>query len=909
MHAQTAVAQSAATLGGTVFDPHGVALANAAVTLRNEAAKVVLKQTSDAQGKYAFANLAAGKYALQVEASGFAASRLTSIQVASGQAVDLPITLAMGGVSDQVTVEAGEANSVAAALAPMDALLAETSPRTEITQAFIANYTSPTADYGEVVQMAPGTVTLNGNGVGLGQSKTYFRGFPDGDYDIDFDGLPFYDTNSPTHHSWAFFPSQWLGGVDFDRSPGTASTVGPTPFGGSIHLLSRELSPIQNIRGGVSYGSWGTLLVDGQYDSGALGANRKVSLFLDVHHMDSKGYQSNNFQNRNAGSIKAQYKFSDDTVLTGFSGVVYLHANTPGFNSTRCQMYGQPTDGSYSCYVSGTSGPLLPYTGAGKRFYLADNTDPVDYLDYQYNRYQVPTDFEYVSFKTKLPLGIKVEIKPYTYNYDNGELYSNSVPITEGTTVNYNGNAASTTWYGIKVQPCNVMVKGVEPCGVDKYNSYRKYGETGTLTQTSKYGVLRAGVWYEWADTNRHQFPSDPLTGWTDQAMSNFNESFWTNSYQPYAEYEFHVTKKLNITAGTKFAYYDIKTKQYADNGSTIGNLGTSKTVGLGDPTAFITNSGSYFATLPSLDANYRLKSNWSVYGQLATGSIVPPSNVFDYTQGTPGSPISVETLPKQQRSTTYQAGTVLKLRRVTFDADYYHIKFQNSYSSVTDPSTGESVWYPQPGSISKGFEAQSNLYLGHGFSGYLNSTVSRATYTGGITIYPTAQKSNSTANPLWVNTPSGLWVQQTPSDTEAEGLMYQNKGLDAGFLNKRVGTMYIDSGSYHNQITINPFSVSNIFVNYTVRKGSIFDQTKIRLSINNLFNQSNITSVSAGTKATKLPTGTQGAIQPLAGNTTYTDPFYTVGGSSPVLGGDTIGALPGRSIVLSVTFGLTPKH
>src|SRR6185312_166439 len=102
----------------------------------------------------------------------------------------------------------------------------------------------------------------------------------DGDYDIDFDGLPFYDTNTPSHHSWAFFPSQWLGGIDFDRSPGTASTIGPTPFGGSIHLLSRPVSPVQNVRGQFSYSSYNTRLYDGEFDSGNLGKAQRLGLQL-----------------------------------------------------------------------------------------------------------------------------------------------------------------------------------------------------------------------------------------------------------------------------------------------------------------------------------------------------------------------------------------------------------------------------------------------------------------------------------------------------------------------------------------------------------------------------------------------------------------------------------------------------
>jgi iron complex outermembrane receptor protein len=52
----------------------------------------------------------------------------------------------------------------------------------------------------------------------------------------------------------------------------------------------------------------------------------------------------------------------------------------------------------------------------------------------------------------------------------------------------------------------------VPPCAVDKLNSYRKYGETSTISQTSKYGVFRTGMWYEWATSNRYQIPSDPLT-------------------------------------------------------------------------------------------------------------------------------------------------------------------------------------------------------------------------------------------------------------------------------------------------------------------------------------------------------------------------------------------------------------
>ena len=890
-------AQSSATLSGTVLDPRGVALPGADVTVKNEATGATAKKKSDAVGKYSFAGLVAGKYTVIVDATGFNTSQLPGVTVGEGQPVDVPVTLALGNVSEEITVEASEANSVAAAMAPMDALLAATSARTEITQAYIQNFASPIADYGELVGMAPGTVTTNGNGVGLGQSKTSFRGFPDGNYDIDFDGIPFYDTNSPTHHSWAFFPSQWIGGIDFDRSPGTASTTGPTPFGGSIHLLSKDISPVQNIRGGFSYGSFNSFLYDGQFDSGSFGPDHKMGLELDVHHMNSDGYQTWNHQTRNGGSLKFVYKLSDKTTLTGFAGVIWLDANTPNFNPTRCQMYGATA--AYTC-----TGTLAPYAGSGINFYLVDNSDPVSYLDYRYNRYHVPTDFEYVGIHKEMAHNVTLDVKPYTYDYDNSELYSNATPITDLTSIN-----GSTTYapLGIKIAPCNVAVvkKGVTaiPCGVDKYNSYRKYGETSQISQVSKFGVLRAGVWYEWAKTNRHQYPSDPVTNWTDQTLPNFAEQFWNNSFQPFVEYEFHVGSKLNITPGTKFAYNTISTKQYADDGKTIGNL-CNTTVTPNTCLPWISNSGNYSAWLPSLDANYRVMSNWSVYGQVATGTIVPPSSVYDYNQ-TPSATNphpSIVSPPKQQRSTTYQTGTVLKLKRVTFDADYYHIRFQNSYSSFTDQNTDLTTFYLQPASITKGFEAEGNVYAGHGLSFYGNATVGRATYTGNVYVPCTAGTGCTATTPLLTETaPSGLWIAQSPSNTEAEGITYQKRAFDFGFFNKRVGQSYVDNGVYHNQVTLSPYNVSNAFLNYTVRSGSHFDQTKIKLSFNNLFGQSSVTNIS--------PTGSVVNAPAISANgTTYADNFNTAG-QTVATGGDSVSILPGRSIVLSIQFGLSPKR
>jgi iron complex outermembrane receptor protein len=813
----TMVAQQSGTISGTVADTMGTGIPRSTVVLKNEGTNAVTKISGDDTGHFTSPSLPEGKYTVEASAPNFALGTKKGVAVAADHPAQLAMTLQVGSVTDQITVEASNSNSVAAQYAPMDGLLEARSARTEVNTAFIQNFSSPAADYTEVMQMTPGVFSINSNGVGLGDAKMFFRGFSDGLYDITFDGIPWNDTNTPSHHSWAFFPSQWLGGVDFDRSPGTAS-VGPTPFGGSVNLLSKDTLDVRNIRGGMSYGSFNTILGDFAFDSGNFGGEKKSNnVLVDVHHMSADGFQTLNRQQRDAGSLKYQYKFSDTKVLTGFTGVIRLSANTPNIKG--------------------------PTTAQVQQFgynYLLQNTDPTQQNYQAYNTYWVPTDFEYVGYKQQLGKGWLLDTKPYTYSYYNAQYYATQP----------SGNKP------INSVNCN-PAKGARPCAIDKLNSYRKYGEITSLSKVSKYGVFRTGMWYEWASTNRYQIPSDPISH-TDDVLPNFHEQFWTNSYQPFAEYEWHATRALTVTGGFKWAHYSQDLKQYADNGKTVGSLN-------GAP--FVTHLAGYNSFLPSADANYRIKQNWSVYGQYSTGSVIPPSSVFDVTGAV------VSTLPKPTFANSYQTGTVLKLRRTTLNGDFYYINFQNVYTSSADPNNPSATSYSQAGNTAaKGFEGEGNFYLYKGLSLYANGTVGTTRYV--------SQTVNGVVNPNY-----DRWVASTPGNTQGLGLTYQQKYLDFGIFNKRVGSMWNDGGKgntvINQYVPIDAFNVTNLFFNVTMRKGSFFDQSKLRLSFNNLFD----------TRATT-------SLTPALSGPTY------VANS-----GDTLGLLAGRSVTVSFVIGLSPHR
>jgi len=137
-------------------------------------------------------------------AAGFSAETRTGVKLVSGVTVTLPITMQVASVSQAITVEA--AVTLAVEAAPSQSSLEAKSAESIISSTYIRNFTAPTGDYSDVLQMSPGTFSVSPNGPGLGDTKTFFRGFKDGFYNMTFDGIPFNDTNDPTHHSWVWFP-------------------------------------------------------------------------------------------------------------------------------------------------------------------------------------------------------------------------------------------------------------------------------------------------------------------------------------------------------------------------------------------------------------------------------------------------------------------------------------------------------------------------------------------------------------------------------------------------------------------------------------------------------------------------------------------------------------------------------
>jgi hypothetical protein len=92
---------------GTVRDPSGSAVPNAAITVRNEGTNQTREIQSDENGDYRVAGLETGFYTVTVTSAGFKAFEQSRVDVASGQIKRVDVRLEVGDVSTTIRVEGG----------------------------------------------------------------------------------------------------------------------------------------------------------------------------------------------------------------------------------------------------------------------------------------------------------------------------------------------------------------------------------------------------------------------------------------------------------------------------------------------------------------------------------------------------------------------------------------------------------------------------------------------------------------------------------------------------------------------------------------------------------------------------------------------------------------------------------
>src|SRR5437764_7957848 len=101
-----AMAQSTASLNGTVTDPSGAAVPNAKVAVTNAATGIASTTQTDSAGAYLFPSLPIGTYRIEVTASGFQSAAISDLKLPVATDITQNIQLKVGQASEHVEIVA-----------------------------------------------------------------------------------------------------------------------------------------------------------------------------------------------------------------------------------------------------------------------------------------------------------------------------------------------------------------------------------------------------------------------------------------------------------------------------------------------------------------------------------------------------------------------------------------------------------------------------------------------------------------------------------------------------------------------------------------------------------------------------------------------------------------------------------
>ena len=623
--------------------------------------------------------------------------------------------------------------------APVKASLEATQPQSIITRQAIDQFVPQTGDFTSVVLLAPSISGTSFNGPGFYEAKTTLRGFKDGEYNVTYDGIPFGDTNDPTHHSTSFFPAATIGAVVVDRGPGAAGQLGQANFGGSINLFSPEVPTDAGGSLSATGGTWNSFQGVARLNSGSIAALHDTRIQLNLSALRTDGYLTES--DAKGANIMLRVV---TPIAEGWDATLYSTYNYTGV------------------FQNDNNGLTLAQVQRfGKNFAL--NNDPATPFFKDYNTVQKHTSFSYLRLSGQLMEGTKIEDTAYTYYYSNHTLSPTDITGTA---------AVSRT-----------IPAGHIP-GYTKLNYYHVYGNIFRLNQDLPFGTVKAGLLLETVKTKRSRYNYDLNTNLPDLnlrcpvlqpgvvcnrgAISNVSyvqASDW-DQYQPFVDVEWNVTPELTITPGIKYLHFTRNLDAPVNQGS-----GTA-----------LKASATFTKTLYFLTGNYKIRDNWSAYAQFATGFLVPPLSVLQQQK-----PNATDLAP--QESKNYQLGTVYHSGRVTFDGDVYYIQFKNKQQSISIPASGETVFYNLGGATYKGIEAQATFQLVPELFVFVNGSLNSAKAVGGST----------TIGGQIVTLIGGKQIANAPKSTAAVGVIWKPGDWSMSLTDKYVGEQWGAEGEPSN--------------------------------------------------------------------------------------------------------------
>lgn len=274
LHAQSTTVQ------GQVTDPSGAVVANARVTLTDDASHAVLHAATRSTGSYSFPSVPPALYTLTVDALGFSRYQQTSIAVSASQSLTLDVKLQLESAAQTVTVQ-GDDQSLqqVASVGKTNTRIEDIPSSIQVIHRELVNAQGGLSLL-DTIRNSSGIVQGGDDGFGTDDhflirglaTQIYNDGFSDGN---QTSGIP---------HS--------LNGVErveILEGPGSA-LFGSGPPGGTVNIVHFTPSPVFSYGGAFQGGSFGLYSGNG-YINGATGV-KGLNYRIDGMGQHKDGFRS-----------------------------------------------------------------------------------------------------------------------------------------------------------------------------------------------------------------------------------------------------------------------------------------------------------------------------------------------------------------------------------------------------------------------------------------------------------------------------------------------------------------------------------------------------------------------------------------------------------------------------------------
>ena len=763
--------------------------------------------------------------ALALTLFGAPAQAATADAPAATSKTDGPI-----GNTDDIVVTATIVNGST----PITASVETAEPQSIISRSIIEDSIAPTDDFMNVVALTPGATTNSlGNGPGFGDSKVVLRGFKDGQYNVTFDGVPFGDSNDPTHHSTAYFPDGTYERIIVDRGPGYATDLGQSSYGGNIHIVSREVSDKFYVEGLGTYGTANSQLERLTVNSGRIGNFKLIAV---GEHKKTDGLLTALPGEWFNGFVKLEWDISSHAKFSLIG--TYNHSI----------LYQEDASKGASCFTTSSFSPAPAEIDPAQ----CDKTSQIGTYGINYHGIEVSqaatslwpaarrdwnwqdkaTDFEIARLQWDITDSLSLDNKAYTYFYKNFTFESDDVstPCAGAVTASTCASQSVFTGQTAAAIPVKTGALAGDIPGRTKLNQYRQSGDILQLDWKNALGVAKLGFWYEHSASHRYGYDYDLTKLSAAGGVGNDFFDFGIANSGPYFNYKetnSAFTVQANGTQVPLYIKYDEYTNwdQYQGFGEfefkllndrltvTPGVKVQNFTRKINTPIAAQTSrqgivaKQSYKPTLPYATANYKITPGFAVYAQYAKGFLIPALSASLESSNGAGQPVA----PMPTKTTNYQVGFVYAADRLNIDADYYYIKASNS--SFTDPAQpGVLIQNGNPATY-KGAEAQVSFVLFKGLTAIANGSTNSA-------------RDNVT----------GLSLPNAPDYTALLGAVYRTRGgIKFSYLHKWTGKQWANAA---NTFRLPGYSNGTLSTSYNWR------QFTLGLTVNNLWNDRSTTAI-----------------------------------------------------------------